>query len=295
MSGSRSFGMAGLSGMKPRFHRQESVLPSLLHWCLPALLLLAGAGPSFSQEASVTGHTRITQTERTSAVAGPLDIARTNREAWGLDESDWKAYVRLMQGPSGLWYSHLPPAFVLGINATTESERDRFARMVHEQERRRIDALLAFNRAYQRIARDERERPGFSYFDETLLSQAAPASGQSSVQALIDRSLNTGPERIQLFVERDCERCTEAARTFSETGRELDIYYVDAASDLEISRWARNAGIPAGLVRDRTITLSHDHGALARAGHGQSNLPLIFRNSALVKPVSLGSALEDGG
>lgn len=286
--------------MKAFFHRRDAFPPPLLHWCFAALLLLAGAGPSFSREETPAADIRITETRRTATVLGRpdiarTDIARTGREAWGLSETDWNAYLELMEGPSGLWYAHLDPVFVLGINAATEAERDRFARMVYEQERRRIDALLAFNRAYQRIARAERGNPGFDFFDDRLLSPSAaagPGTGNAGMTALIDRALDSPPARIQLFVARDCERCAHAARTLATSGRELDIRYVGARSDGEISRWARAAGIPPERVRDRSVTLNHARDELAQTGRAVAGFPILFPDASLGSPVTLEAALS---
>ena len=88
----------------------------------------------------------------------PVDIAAAAAADWGIRETDWQRYRELLRGPAGLHYRHLSPAFVLGLHAETDAERDRWAQVVYEEERRRLDRLFDFNRAYNRIARAERSR-----------------------------------------------------------------------------------------------------------------------------------------
>ncbi len=228
--------------------------------------------PAVAQEATV--QTGVEDTEVVETTKSRIVVTESGREIWGLSETDWSTYTKLMQGPSGLWYSRLAPAFVLGINAKSESERKRFAQIVYDQERQRLDNLFAFNRAYQRVVRAERSAPDFSYFGE--------------FGDLADNSFSgTFPARILVFVGPDCPRCDQSVLNLVVAGRPFDIYYVDAGSNAEISRWARRIGLPPSRVRDRSITLNHDRGALARAGMNRSDLPVLFRDPPLKTSASL--------
>ena len=211
---------------------------------------------------------------------GRVAITESSRQAWGLSETDWATYTTLMEGPAALWYPHVSPAIVLGINAASDSERKRFARIVYDQETRRLDALFAFSRAYDDIARARMEEPGFSFFRD-IAKAGLPAS------------LAPSRSRILAFVGPDCPRCDSAVLELAAGGRPIDIYYVGARSDREISRWARNVGLPVARVRNRSITLNHDRGVLARAG--VSSLPAFFNDPALNNPVTLEAVLAGGG
>lgn len=238
--------------------------------------------PAIAQE--VTFQTGIDDTEDVETTKSRVFVTESGREIWGLSETDWSTYTKLMQGPSGLWYSRLAPAFVLGINAKSESERKRFARIVYDQERRRLEDLFAFNRTYQRIARAERSAPDYSYFGE--FGEFGDLAGDSFP--------GTFPDRILVFVGPDCPRCDQSVLDLVVAGRPFDIYYVSAGSNAEISRWARRIGLPLSRVRDRSITLNHDRGALARAGMNRSDLPVLFRDPSLKTSVSLKSVIRGG-
>jgi len=201
----------------------------------------------------------------------------------GLSQADWEACRTLMSGPSGLWYPHLAPAMVLGINARTDGERQRFARMVWERERQRLDALFAFSRSYQQVVRTERSRPGFSFFEETLL--------QPPPQDLARSGPDTG--RIAAFVSPDCPTCDSGIRDLVASGRPFDVYVTDAGTDREIRLWARRAGIPPDRVVSRSITLNHaSRSLLARTGYWPRDLPLFLAGSPDGTPVSLQSLPE---
>jgi len=250
-----------------RASRTVSTLLVLVVWVLGA-----ADYHGIHAQATTLGETRIAET-----VTGQVDAGETGREAWGLSEADWESYQVLMKGPSGLWYPRLAPAMVLGINARTEAERRRYARMVWEQEKARLDALLAFNRAYQDIARSDRSRPGFSFFDALALPQSPVLQPRAAVAG-----------RISAFVTPDCPECERQIRELTALGRPFDVYVVGAGSDRDIRIWAQRAGIPVERVVSRAITLNHDSGRLMRrAGHDISDLPLFFAGRNLSTPVSL--------
>ena len=238
--------------------------------------------PAFAQESTI--QTGTDDTEVVEITKRRVVDLEYGREAWGLSETDWSTYTKLMRGPSGLWYSRLAPAFVLGINAKSDSERERFARIVYGQERRRLDDLFAFNRAYQRIAGAERSAPDFSYFGDFGMIGDLPGNSYS----------NTFPARIVVFVGSNCPRCDQSVLNLVVAGRPFDIYYVGAESNGEISRWARRIGLPPSRVRDRSITLNHDRGALARAGMNRSDLPVLFRDPSLKTSTSLEDVIRGG-
>ena len=247
---------------------------------VPAMAVYAqGADPHSGIEIRETEQR---DTEVVHTVTGHVALTETSRKYWRLSETDWNTYTTLMQGPSGIWYPHLPPAHVLGINAATDAERDRYARIVFDLERRRLDDLFAFNRAYSRIAQAHRSSPGFGYFGEFADVSTLAGPGLSNIK----------PSRVLVFVGHDCPVCDRTVRELSDAGRPFDVYYVDAGSDSVISRWARRIGLPAHRVLDRTITLNHEAGFLGRSGKSTTDLPILFRDSSLNTPVTLETALS---
>ena len=66
---------------------------------------------------------------------------------WGLQPQDGR-YRELMDGPLGIYSPNLDPLSALGIEARTDEERRRYAELQVQIEARRVEKLLAYQRAY---------------------------------------------------------------------------------------------------------------------------------------------------
>jgi integrating conjugative element protein (TIGR03759 family) len=87
---------------------------------------------------------------------------------WGLSEAEWQLYLKRMQGLNGLWYPQLSPAAVLGMNATTEQERQHFAEIIARQEHDKIARELIFNHAvYLALRKLYEDEPVIQPFDKS--------------------------------------------------------------------------------------------------------------------------------
>lgn len=87
---------------------------------------------------------------------------------WSLTETEWQNYLKLMQGPNGLWYPQLSPAAVLGMSAATEKEREHFAEIVARQEHDKVARELTFNHAvYLALRKLYSEEPVIQPFDKS--------------------------------------------------------------------------------------------------------------------------------
>ncbi len=128
-------------------------LAGFLFWCL-------------SIHASEVANTSdISSVIQTTQVHQPLPgIAQD----WGLTEVEWQNYLKLMQGPDGLWYSQLHPAAVLGMNATTEPERRHYAEIIARQEHDKVARELIFNHAvYLAMRKEYADEPIIQPFDKS--------------------------------------------------------------------------------------------------------------------------------
>ncbi len=81
-------------------------------------------------------------------VAGKLEQANTRKSAqtWGLTDEEWQRYQALMNGRRGVFSPDLDPITALGIEARTAEERRRFAELSVQQDFKRVEAELAFQR-----------------------------------------------------------------------------------------------------------------------------------------------------
>jgi integrating conjugative element protein (TIGR03759 family) len=178
---------------------------------------------------------------------------------WGLRAEEWTRYRELMQGPLGTHSPGLDPLTALGIEARDDEERARYAELQVKAEARRVDKMLAYQRAYD--AAWQRLFPGLPRVD----GLGASVSG------------NEDSERLAVFVKPDCPPCEARVRTLQASGVSFDLYLVGSEDDdARIRAWARRARIDPAKVRARTITLNHDTGrwqALGLAGE----LPAVVR------------------
>ncbi|GAJ29323.1 TIGR03759 family integrating conjugative element protein [Acidomonas methanolica] len=198
--------------------------------------------PACAQSASTTvSRTTLSQTQASS------DSALDERQAhdWGLRTDEWTRYRALMQGPLGTYSPNLDPLTALGIEARNDDERNHYAALQAQAESRRVDKMLAYQRAYD--AAWQRLFPG------QLRVSLPDAQAQNTG--------NVGSGRLAVFVKPDCSACAQRVQQLQASSASFDLYLVGSQQDDErIRQWARQAGIDPARVRAATITLNHDAG-----------------------------------
>ncbi len=246
-----------------------------------SLFLLCIASFSFAQQPTLTSETKplevrkpveITTNEvgagtpsRQSALSESelqrIELERLTREGarWGLTADDWKRFEELQQGPRKYWSPNLDPLTMLGVEARSENERQRFAELQAKMEAQRAERELNYQIAYSQAF--ERLFPGLLPINPTLAAASKP-----------------GESRIALFVEANCKACDDKAKRLQADNKAFDIYFVGSGKDDEIRTWAKNVGIKPELVQSRQITLNHDKGTLKSVG-GAAKLPAVFHRN----------------
>lgn len=198
-----------------------------------------------------------------SQVRDSADAALDERLAkgWGLHPEEWTRYRQVMQGPLGIYSPNLDPLTALGIEARSDEERKRYAELQVKAESRRVDKTLAYQRAYD--AAWKRLYPG----QLRVNLHGAPSSTAG----------NKGSGRLAVFVKADCLPCEQRVRQLQAAGTAFDVYMVGSRQeDARIRQWATQAGVDAGRVRARTITLNHDAGRWLSLGL-PGELPAVVR------------------
>jgi len=194
-------------------------------------------------QSAPTTHTRTNLSQTQSSASAALDEQQAR--AWGLRPEEWARYRQLMQGPLGIYSPNLDPLTALGIEARSDDERNHYAALQVQAEARRVDKMLAYQRAYD--AAWQRLFPGQARVN--LPGAQAPSAG------------NTGSGRLAIFVKADCPPCVQRTRQLQAAGTAFDLYMVGSrGDDALIRQWASQAGIDPARVRAHTITLNHDGG-----------------------------------
>lgn len=187
-------------------------------------------------------------------------------QTWGLEPQEWARFRELMQGPLGVYSPNLDPLTALGIEAQSNEERHHYAELQVRVESRRVEKLLAYQRAY-----DEAWRRLYPILRPVELPP--PADAHSS-RASIPPALGG---RVAVFVREGCGTCDERVKQLQDAGRAFDLYMVGSRhDDARIRTWAARVGIDAAKVRQRTITLNHDDGRWLSLG-GRGELPAVLR------------------
>jgi hypothetical protein len=92
--------------------------------------------------------TQNTVSQNTTITTSQVGVAKD----WNLTEPEWNQYLKLIEGPSGHYYSQLSPPEVLGINAETNEELRQYAEVSAKLEHDRIERELRFNAAFHEAA-----------------------------------------------------------------------------------------------------------------------------------------------
>jgi integrating conjugative element protein (TIGR03759 family) len=179
---------------------------------------------------------------------------------WGLREEELQRYRALMQGPLGTYSPNLDPLSALGIEAQSETERQRYAEMQVDAEATRVEKLLAYQRAYDEAWKVR--YPGMA------LINPPPMSSPLMLKTV---------ERMAVFIDFDCVRCDRQVKQLHASGASFDLYFLDSQQDdKRIRDWAQKNGIKPSQIRDGIITLNHDNGRWMAMG-AQGELPAVMR------------------
>jgi integrating conjugative element protein (TIGR03759 family) len=221
--------------------------------------VLASLGATaVSVQASPVTNSRVEQSQTNTTA----DVRSEEQQArdWGLRAEEWVRYRQLMQGPLGIQSPNLDPLTALGIEAQTDAERQRYAELQVRTEARRVEKLLAYQRAYD--AAWQRLRPGQQRVNLPIAS-------------VPDSTVEAG--RLAVFVKADCTSCIQRVRQLQASGTGFDVYMVGSRQDdARIRQWAIEAGIESAKVRTRAITLNHDAGRWLSLGLS-GDLPAVVR------------------
>lgn len=229
--------------------------PSII---LSALLLASSQLPASAQQ-PVTTPSRNAQSQERPLVARILDDRVAS--GWGLQPQEWARYRELMEGPLGIYSPNLDPLSALGIEARSNEERRRYAELQVQVEARRVEKLLAYQRAYDEAW--QRLNPGMQRVnlpDDKPSAAAVRGSGRTAV-----------------FVKDGCAVCGQLVQRLQTSGANFDLYMVGSRqNDARIRDWAKRLQIDPARVRSGSITLNHDSGRWLSLGL-PGDLPAVVR------------------
>jgi len=245
---------------------------------LVALLAAVALKPALAQSESAPLQSRSSEqqgvTEEKSQAARSFEQLA---KPWGLTAAEWERFEALKQQPRGYWSPGLDPLTALGMEATTEAERQRYAELQVKLEVDRVERELAYQRAYNAaFAR---------LYPDALLIQDPQQAQTNGFSNLLKNGvppglpLSSAEGRYRLFVKEGCADCVQQARLLQILNEPFDLYMLGTnGDDHKVRRFATEAGIREADVKAKKITLNHD-GGLWQSGFSEQaagKLPATF-------------------
>ena len=224
-----------------------------------AALHLPASAQQPNKQASTEQPARVDQ----SQIEHSHDARLARAQDWGLRDEEWTRYRELMEGPLGVYSPNLDPLSALGVEARSDEERRRYAELQVQAAARRVEKLLAYQRAYDEAW--QRLHPGMQRVNlsDTVQSSAAVRG--------------SGNGRTAVFVKDGCLACGQLVQRLQTSGTEFDLYMVGTRQDdARIRDWAKRAQIDPARVRSGSITLNHDGGRWLSLGVS-GDLPAVVR------------------
>ncbi len=160
--------------------------PSIL---LFAVLVASSQWPAWAQQPATTPARNAQSQERPLAARVLDDRVATE---WGLQPQEWARYRELMDGPLGIYSPNLDPLSALGIEARTDEERRRYAELQVQVEARRVEKLLAYQRAYDEAW--QRLNPGMQRVPPCAMPPGGAPGAGARCRGVADRTSGAGSE-----------------------------------------------------------------------------------------------------
>ncbi|MGC6360257.1 TIGR03759 family integrating conjugative element protein [Bisgaard Taxon 45] len=180
---------------------------------------------------------------------------------WGLSEEEWSRYQKIMkEGSRGIWSPNLDPLTTLGIEASSDTERMKYARLLARKEFERVEKELKFQLAY-----------------DAAFKEFYPNVMPIRTESMTSSGLNSTSGRLLFFTRlNDCLKCEITLNKLLTTNREVDIYFINSeGNNSKIQDWAVKHRIDVNKVRSRQITLNHDNGLWLNYANGK--MPAVFQ------------------
>lgn len=235
-------------------------------------LMLVMSASIFAQQSAPIINTQVDNTKFKSSFVGEIpktasDLEEHERnylkeraDEYGLSVEEWLKYEKLMQGTRGLRSPNIDPVWALGIHAQTNQERQRFAELAVQNERKNFEQVMAFQHAFTAA---QTRLYGNNPIIRRIKDPLAVPQGVRPLQG----DLQPG-DRLMYFVDANCKDCKSQVAKLVDIvskrpGLVIDIFVQGTAGDnAKVQQWARDNELPPRLVRQQVVTLNHDKDTL---------------------------------
>lgn len=217
--------LADSRSQQPTQNIYQPIIKRLQFFCASFILL----GIAAAAHAQVFEKTTLVETTPQSLVEQLTE--------WDLTTTEWERYQHLMEGKRGTWSPGLDPLTALGVSATSQTERRRYAELFVRAEFKRVSLELAFqlevNQAWKRL--------------------------YPNTPRLAAKSQATAPViRYAVIVTADCGGCRAMVEEKLKKDVLVDVHVVGTGGDDTVLRaWIeRNSWLKPSL-QSRQATINH--------------------------------------
>ena len=208
-------------------------------------------------------------------------LDKIHAKNWGVTESDWVKYKTIMATtPRGNWSPNLDPIVSLGIEANTEEERTRFAKLLYDTEIERQSKEIDFNWAvvkyHCRIAPQSNLCKTSEQLRRETLIEAEKQIAQGEINERSPREIdNWSPIRYSLFVDvsTHCDAsCDQYLSDTTSTLPYLDITISNAGKN-GVKKFIKRYKIIQYDLITKNVTVTRG----VRHGHLTEDLPVVYK------------------
>ena len=197
-------------------------------------------------------------------------------QVWGLSSEEEKRYVALMQDKSGFFYgsgAHMSPTEVLGANARSDEERNKYAKKDAQDQFQYLAKYFSYNASYSKAAAAYKEKLNLPVLRPFNTAKFSPYNYQP-----IDVK---GGDKYMLFVGiHDSVRPVVSyfmGVIEKDDTVQLNVYFIENNNTKgSVLDWARSQNIPTEMVIKHDITLNYDNGMFSTLAHKEKP-PILVR------------------
>ena len=210
------------------------------------------------------------------------EVTAFQSKIWNISTDDWIRYEQIMQGEGQYLWKDLDPITVLGLNARSASERNRYAEKLAKLEFTNAQKVILLDRAYNKAFHEL-----YGKLPVVDPSKLNIGRAKASLLSVPKTSVKTEfGDRYIAFVNTQCSSCNrmvEQVLGSLQLGVSLDIHF-KKDSRQAITQWANKQGISAESVEVGTVTLNPD--SLLNEQFGQPAEPSLYYFNKATNQVS---------
>lgn len=177
-------------------------------------------------------------------------------EDWGLSKKEWDRYLEIMKGGAAYYASDMPPVMVLGMYTDNENDLRRYAELLANFERDKVDRIQRIQRAYDNAMNEL--YPDAKIIDLDILRERGVLP-QKQISENTKHKPRFG-DNIAFFASPGCRNCLAKIESVSTRfpSNSIEVYF--NGTDQEFSNWIGASNHKPEWYSEKNISFSRDEG-----------------------------------